>query len=266
MFCGGGAFGEDPRIALLKHVTATGTPARAHSQSTDQRPSNLRTTSSESLQLYPPPPEEAAVSLDDVWALGPLSCDVQRVVDEDVVQEESDLALMAGLRSSFVGQKSAGGSGQGSTGEGRSTAASSLFTRRAFVAQGAYRIGWMLDSERRRCSACAEIFGSFRRRHHCRGCGDIFCAACTSFSSAVPYLHGTSHRTCQRCFVRHRPGASPTRNQQEAHAILHGSSQDGTPPPWTPGLDNEDGRLSATHSPGALHTSLHGNASGGSGS
>lgn len=37
---------------------------------------------------------------------------------------------------------------------------------------------WMPDSVSKECYECAEKFTTFRRRHHCRVCGQIFCSRC----------------------------------------------------------------------------------------
>ncbi|GJQ83295.1 putative translation initiation factor IF-2, N-terminal region [Trypoxylus dichotomus] len=37
---------------------------------------------------------------------------------------------------------------------------------------------WMPDSVSKECYECCEKFTTFRRRHHCRVCGQIFCAQC----------------------------------------------------------------------------------------
>ncbi|XP_058804589.1 1-phosphatidylinositol 3-phosphate 5-kinase isoform X2 [Phymastichus coffea] len=37
---------------------------------------------------------------------------------------------------------------------------------------------WMPDSVSKQCYECGERFTTFRRRHHCRVCGQIFCAKC----------------------------------------------------------------------------------------
>lgn len=39
---------------------------------------------------------------------------------------------------------------------------------------------WMPDSVSRECYECTEKFTTFRRRHHCRICGQIFCSQCCS--------------------------------------------------------------------------------------
>ncbi|XP_015119945.1 1-phosphatidylinositol 3-phosphate 5-kinase [Diachasma alloeum] len=39
---------------------------------------------------------------------------------------------------------------------------------------------WMPDSVAKQCYECTERFTTFRRRHHCRVCGQIFCSKCCS--------------------------------------------------------------------------------------
>lgn len=37
---------------------------------------------------------------------------------------------------------------------------------------------WMPDSKAKECYDCAQKFSTFRRKHHCRLCGQIFCSKC----------------------------------------------------------------------------------------
>ncbi|KAF9437472.1 hypothetical protein BGZ76_000622 [Entomortierella beljakovae] len=40
---------------------------------------------------------------------------------------------------------------------------------------------WVPDHSETRCMICAEVFGTiFRRRHHCRACGNLVCHSCSS--------------------------------------------------------------------------------------
>lgn len=41
-----------------------------------------------------------------------------------------------------------------------------------------FRQYWMPDSSGKECYECHERFTTFRRRHHCRFCGQIFCGKC----------------------------------------------------------------------------------------
>lgn len=37
---------------------------------------------------------------------------------------------------------------------------------------------WMPDSKAKECYECSIKFSTFRRKHHCRLCGQIFCSKC----------------------------------------------------------------------------------------
>ncbi|XP_046994160.1 lateral signaling target protein 2 homolog [Schistocerca americana] len=61
---------------------------------------------------------------------------------------------------------------------------------------------WVPDIMAPRCMACAAAFTVVRRRHHCRNCGKVFCARCSSNSVPLPrYGHVKPVRVCNRCFV-----------------------------------------------------------------
>lgn len=48
---------------------------------------------------------------------------------------------------------------------------------------------WMNDSFVTDCLNCFKAFTAFRRKHHCRFCGQIFCSNCTLFISYSQYKH-----------------------------------------------------------------------------
>ncbi|TFJ86161.1 hypothetical protein NSK_002369 [Nannochloropsis salina CCMP1776] len=57
-----------------------------------------------------------------------------------------------------------------------------------------------MDEEVERCFACAVPFDFAQRRHHCRRCRNIFCAACTSRERPVLlYRLSDPVRVCLRC-------------------------------------------------------------------
>lgn len=60
---------------------------------------------------------------------------------------------------------------------------------------------WMPDKSCKTCFCCEDPFNIYRRRHHCRICGQVFCNPCSQF-----YLEGSTYnlqnglvRACQRC-------------------------------------------------------------------
>lgn len=57
-----------------------------------------------------------------------------------------------------------------------------------------------LDSEW--CADCNAIFTSFRRKHHCRKCGNSVCHSCSPDKSKIPlYNIMTMVRVCKHCFT-----------------------------------------------------------------
>jgi len=45
---------------------------------------------------------------------------------------------------------------------------------------------WESDSHSNHCFACQSPFGPFKRRHHCRLCGRLFCEDCSNTRSLIP--------------------------------------------------------------------------------
>lgn len=75
-----------------------------------------------------------------------------------------------------------------------------------------YRINrvpnWVPDTERTHCASCNKAFGMFRRQHHCRQCGDIFCDACSKKTKDLSHParrnsndnSGGPYRVCDNCY------------------------------------------------------------------
>lgn len=61
---------------------------------------------------------------------------------------------------------------------------------------------WIPDEEAPRCMSCVQGFTTFRRRHHCRNCGGVFCGVCSSASAPLPkYGLIKAVRVCKDCFI-----------------------------------------------------------------
>ncbi|XP_017039001.1 lateral signaling target protein 2 homolog [Drosophila ficusphila] len=62
---------------------------------------------------------------------------------------------------------------------------------------------WIPDGKAPRCMACQTPFTAFRRRHHCRNCGGVFCGVCSNASAPLPkYGLTKAVRVCRDCYVR----------------------------------------------------------------
>lgn len=60
---------------------------------------------------------------------------------------------------------------------------------------------WVPDQLVVACSCCNASFTLFRRRHHCRACGQIFCADCSKFTKNLNYWgYNRPVRVCEACF------------------------------------------------------------------
>lgn len=64
------------------------------------------------------------------------------------------------------------------------------------------RAPWLSDLSSSVCLKCSEEFGVFRRRHHCRSCGGLFCDSCSEKRvKGVPGYDPTKEeRVCDICF------------------------------------------------------------------
>ncbi|KAK2767612.1 1-phosphatidylinositol-3-phosphate 5-kinase [Arachnomyces sp. PD_36] len=58
---------------------------------------------------------------------------------------------------------------------------------------------WMRDENAKDCFHCGEPFTTFRRKHHCRTCGQIFDAKCTLLVSGADFGNSGSIRVCRPC-------------------------------------------------------------------
>ncbi|CAI5711419.1 unnamed protein product [Hyaloperonospora brassicae] len=59
------------------------------------------------------------------------------------------------------------------------------------------------DDDSPTCRHCGARFGTFKRRHHCRLCGDVYCADCTTNKVKLPIEAATYDKeqpVCTRCF------------------------------------------------------------------
>ncbi|KAI7100286.1 hypothetical protein KC340_g5518 [Hortaea werneckii] len=70
---------------------------------------------------------------------------------------------------------------------------------------------WMRDENAKDCFYCGQTFSTFRRKHHCRTCGQIFDAKCTTLVPGRPFGQPGTIRLCKPC-----------------EAMIYGSDDDST--------------------------------------
>jgi len=58
---------------------------------------------------------------------------------------------------------------------------------------------WMRDENAKDCFNCGTAFTTFRRKHHCRTCGQIFDSKCTSIVSGKMFGQPSSLKVCKPC-------------------------------------------------------------------
>ncbi|EAW06472.1 1-phosphatidylinositol-3-phosphate 5-kinase FAB1 [Aspergillus clavatus NRRL 1] len=58
---------------------------------------------------------------------------------------------------------------------------------------------WMRDENAKDCFHCGETFSTFRRKHHCRTCGQIFDSKCTLLISGDRFGQPGTIRVCKPC-------------------------------------------------------------------
>ncbi|KAH6916651.1 1-phosphatidylinositol-3-phosphate 5-kinase, partial [Coprinopsis sp. MPI-PUGE-AT-0042] len=62
---------------------------------------------------------------------------------------------------------------------------------------------WMDDANAKECYDCKSMFTTWRRKHHCRICGQIFCSRCASnVIKGVRFGHDGTIRVCNLCLEK----------------------------------------------------------------
>lgn len=98
---------------------------------------------------------------------------------------------------------------------------------------------WMPDFGCYNCTACNIKFTLFIRKHHCRGCGKIFCNSCCSQLARFPYMDFKIGRVCSSCaqairevthLKKKEDSSKPTPGQQSTVKSQGAASTPGLPP------------------------------------
>ncbi|XP_072923516.1 zinc finger FYVE domain-containing protein 16 isoform X2 [Hemitrygon akajei] len=94
-----------------------------------------------------------------------------------------------------------------------STCAAEPFIKEAAVL-GQNQPQWIPDCEAPNCARCHAKFTFTKRRHHCRACGRVFCAACCYQKCKLQYLENKEARVCADCYSTIQKGTFPREHRR----------------------------------------------------
>ncbi|GAA6016064.1 hypothetical protein JCM10207_004429 [Rhodosporidiobolus poonsookiae] len=107
---------------------------------------------------------------------------------------------------------------------------------------------WIADESVSECMSCQARFGFMKRKHHCRICGRIFCAACT------PYNRGEG-RSCVECHISREKRQASRSNFDDAASLSLSYTYRGTPgPPPAGGLSTSPYTPGFSRPPSLYHS------------
>ncbi|KAI5998021.1 hypothetical protein EDD15DRAFT_2243092 [Pisolithus albus] len=87
--------------------------------------------------------------------------------------------------------------------DARSRSASVSKVIRRIRGEGLSRDYWMDDENAKECYDCKTVFTTWRRKHHCRICGQIFCSRCASnIIKGTRFGHDGMLRVCNLCLEK----------------------------------------------------------------
>ncbi|KAB8336681.1 hypothetical protein FH972_020992 [Carpinus fangiana] len=80
---------------------------------------------------------------------------------------------------------------------------------------------WMKDENAKVCFRCGDQFSTFRRKHHCRTCGQIYDAKCTVLTSGKPFGQASKLRVCKTCEAILNGDDSSDYSEDDSASINH---------------------------------------------
>lgn len=85
---------------------------------------------------------------------------------------------------------------------------------------------WMPDQLCKHCYSCDTPFTVFRRRHHCRLCGQVFCSSCSAYFVPSQKKGTSTLRTCRMCYeqVTEKGGLLGDNDEDVSPGIENGSN------------------------------------------
>ncbi|CAI5737627.1 unnamed protein product [Hyaloperonospora brassicae] len=102
---------------------------------------------------------------------------------------------------------------------------------------------WVPNSDRKACAVCLRGF-YFRRKHHCRTCGEVVCSSCALLRELEEPIFDIAHlRVCSACMT------SAGARQQEQQLSVQGVSGTGGSPPVSGTSNDTESYIRGLRSP-----------------
>lgn len=83
---------------------------------------------------------------------------------------------------------------------------------------------WMRDENAKDCFHCGDTFSTFRRKHHCRTCGQIFDSKCTVLIPGARFGQPGSIRVCKPCEAKinaHEEDSSELSDSEQSPIVMN---------------------------------------------
>eukprot|EP01156_Anaeramoeba_ignava_P005526 Anaeramoba_ignava/a269_31.p1 GENE.a269_31~~a269_31.p1 ORF type:complete len:278 (-),score=115.31 a269_31:25-858(-) len=67
------------------------------------------------------------------------------------------------------------------------------------------KLEWIPNEQARQCYVCDSLFTAWKRKHHCRKCGQVVCHSCSSHKVMLPNQSSTKpSRICDICYKKYK--------------------------------------------------------------
>ncbi|KAK7912860.1 hypothetical protein WMY93_013071 [Mugilogobius chulae] len=91
-------------------------------------------------------------------------------------------------------------------------------------------INWIPDHASAICMRCTRKFTMTHRRHHCRKCGFLVCAACSRNRAVIGHIHPTKRlRVCKQCHTCLSEREPEVRRRDSGDSIVMSSDEEEQP-------------------------------------
>lgn len=111
---------------------------------------------------------------------------------------------------------------------------------------------WMRDENAKDCFHCGDTFSTFRRKHHCRTCGQIFDSKCTVLIPGDRFGQPGSIRVCKPCEAKinaHEDDSSELSDSEQSPVVVNPRVSDPSFSNNAPGSNDDDDTSSIVSQP-----------------